>query len=52
MPRGVGSRKDFAGRKGEKGLLLVGQEKVPHRFGLIGDRGSDTVDGAGNQGAA
>ena len=34
------------GRKGEKGLLLVGHEKVPHSFGLTGDCG-DTADGAG-----
>ena len=33
-----------------KGLLLVGQEKVPRRFGLrTGDPG-DTADGAGNRG--
>ena len=32
-----------------KGLLLAGQEKVPHGFGLrTGDRGSNTADGAGN----
>ena len=37
------------GRKGEKGLLLVGHEKVPHGSGLTGDRGSDTVDGAGTE---
>ena len=36
------------GRKGEKGLLLVGHEKVPHGFGLTGDRGNDTADGAGS----
>ena len=36
------------GRKGEKGLLLVGHEKVPHGFGLTGDCGSHTVDGAGS----
>ena len=36
------------GRKGEKGLLLVGHEKVPHGFGLTRDRGGDTADGAGN----
>ena len=34
------------GRKGVKGLLLVGHAKVPHVFGLTGDGGSDTVDGA------
>ena len=36
------------GRKGVKRLLLVGHEKVPHGFGLTGDRGSDTADGAGS----
>ena len=37
------------GRKGVKGLLLFGQEKVPHRFGLrTGDAGN-TADGAGNR---
>ena len=34
------------GRKGEKGLLLVGHEKVPHGSGLTGD----TVDGARTEG--
>ena len=34
------------GRKGEKGLLLVGHEKVPHGFGLTGDCSSHTADGA------
>ena len=29
-------RRDAAGRKGPKGLLLVGHEKVPHGFGLTG----------------
>ena len=40
------------GRKGEKGLLLVGHEKVPHGFGLTEDGSSHTADGAGslNQG--
>ena len=43
-------RRDTAGRKGVKGVLLVGQEKVPHGFGLrTGDPG-DTEDGAGNLG--
>ena len=37
------------GRKGEKRLLLVGHEKVPHGSGLTGDQGSDTEDGAGNK---
>ena len=35
LPRSLGSRKDFAGKKREKGLLLVGREKVPHGFGLL-----------------
>ena len=26
----------------------MGREKVPHGSGLTGDRGSDTVDGAGS----
>ena len=34
------------GRKGEKALLLVGHEEVPHGFGLTGDCGSHTADGA------
>ena len=41
------------GRKGVKGLLLVGEEKVPHGFGLrtedLCDSGS-TADGAGTEG--
>ena len=49
MPRGLGSRRDFAAiEKGERGLLLVGHEKVPHGFGLTGDCGSHTADGAGS----
>ena len=36
------------GRKGEKGLLLMGREKVPHGFGLTGDCSSHTADGAGS----
>ena len=48
MPRGLGSRRDFARKKGEEGLLLVGHEKVPHGFGLTGDCGSHTADGAGS----
>ena len=36
------------GRKGVKGLLLVGHEKVPHGFGLTGDCSSHTADGAGS----
>ena len=38
------------GREGVKGLLLVGHEKVPHGFGLTGDRGSNTADGARTEG--
>ena len=34
------------GRKGERGLLLVSHEKVPHGFGLTGDCSSHTADGA------
>ena len=37
-------------RKGEKGLLLVGHKKVPHGFGLTGDRGGNTSDGARTEG--
>ena len=36
------------GRKAEKGLLLVGHEKVPHGFGLTGGYSSHTADGAGS----
>ena len=36
------------GRKGVKGLLLVGHEKVLHGFELTGDHGGDTADGAGS----
>ena len=43
-------RETLPGRKGEKGLLLVGPKKVPHGCGLTGDRGGDTVDGAGTEG--
>ena len=38
------------GRKGVKGLLLVGHEKVPHGFGLTGDCGGNTADGARTKG--
>ena len=39
------------GRKGVKGVSLVGQGKVPRGFGLsTGDPGSDIADGAGNCG--
>ena len=41
-------RRDTVGRRGVKGLLLVGHEKVKWGFGLrTGDPG-DTADGAGN----
>ena len=36
----------LSGRKGVKGLLLVGHEKVPHGFGLTGDHGGNTAGGA------
>ena len=36
------------GRKGVEGLLLLGHEKVPYGFGLTGDCGGDTADGAGS----
>ena len=39
------------GRKGEEGRLLVGREKVPHGFGLTGDRGGDRANGAGTEGS-
>ena len=38
-------------RKGEKGLLLVDHEKVPHGSGLTGDHGGDTADGARTEGS-
>ena len=41
-------RRDTVGRKGVKGLLLVGHEKAPCGFGIrTGDPG-DISDGAGN----
>ena len=40
----------LAGRKGEKGLLLVGHEKVPYGSGLTGDCSSHTADGARTEG--
>ena len=33
-----------------KGFLLVGHEKVPHGFGLIGHHRGHTADGAGTEG--
>ena len=38
------------GRKGVKGLLLLGHEKVSHGFGLTGDRCGDTADRVGTEG--
>ena len=38
------------GRKEEKGLLLVGHQKVPHGSGLTGDQGGNTEEGARTQG--
>ena len=38
------------GRKRVKGFLLVGHEKVPHGFGLTGDRGGNTAYGTGTKG--
>ena len=38
------------GRKGEKGLLLVGHKKVPYGSGLTEYCGGDTVDGARTEG--
>ena len=50
LPRGLGSRRDFAWKKREERLLLVGLEKVPHGYGLTGDHGSNTADGARTEG--
>ena len=38
--------RDHAGRKGVKGVSLMGHEEVPHCFGLRTGDGWDTVDGA------
>ena len=48
LPLGLGSRRDFARKKGEEGLLLLGHEKVSHGSGLTGDCSSHTADGAGS----
>ena len=59
--RGLGSRRDNArlgmgqcktlqGRKGVKGLLLVGLEKLPHGFELRTGDSDDIADGAGDWG--
>ena len=42
-------RKDITVRKGVKGLLLVGQEKVPCGFGLRTRDPSDTANDYRNQ---
>ena len=41
---------DHAGRKGVKGLSLVGHDEVPHGFGLRTRDHSVTADGAGDFG--
>ena len=46
LPRGLGSRRDFARRKRGERTLAGGREKVPHGFGLTGDCSSHTADGA------
>ena len=46
LPCGLGSRRDFARKKRGERTLPGGPEKVPHGFGLTGDCGSHTVDGA------
>ena len=47
LPYSLGSRRDFARKKGKKGpFSLTGHEKVPHGFGLTGDCGSHTADGS------
>ena len=43
-------RREAAGRKGVKGLLLVGHEKVQCGFGLRTRDPCGTADGAGTQG--
>ena len=45
----LGRMRDF-GRKGVKGLLQVGHEKVPRGSGLTGDHSRDTADGARTEG--
>ena len=56
-PRGFGvlpfamwlrKQETLSGRKGVKGFLLVVHEKEPHGFGLTGDHGGNTADGAGS----
>ena len=45
---GMGTIRDFAGRKRVKGLSLVDHEKVPRGLGLRTRDCKDTTDGAGN----
>ena len=42
-------RRDTVARKGVKGLLLLGHQKVPRGFGLRTGDPSDTAGGAGNR---
>ena len=46
----LSQQEKLPGRKGGKGLLLVGHKKVPHGSGLTGDHGRDIADGAGTEG--
>ena len=46
----LSQQEKLPGRKGGKGLLLVGHKKVPHGSGLTGDHGGDTVDGPRTEG--
>ena len=49
LPRGLGSRRDFAGKKrGERTLAGGLWHGLPHGFGLTADCGSHTTDGAGS----
>ena len=50
LPRGLGSRRDLSGKERGERILLFSHEKVAHGFGLTGDRGDDTADGAGTDG--
>ena len=49
LPHSLGIRRDLAGKKRVKGLLLVGHKKVPRGFRLTEDCGGDAADGAGNR---
>ena len=48
LPRGLGSRRDFAWKKRGERTHAGGSEKVPHGSGLNGDCVGDTADGARN----